>query len=224
MAGTTQTLSGKLLGKDDFSEILKALTTTTNALVADVEVLRTALAASNTLVGALRVYALTRAFADPAFAIKSNMDVQNANAVPYIFGGTLKVLASGQTFDTGTAQVIIANKWSSALLSLNASNSPVLTWSATLNAADEATAIAALPAIPATSIAIGYITVLTGSGVTWTAGTDALQGGTGGTPATTTTYYNIDQVLTQALPAALTTTTVDAANDMTAALITTDLA
>jgi len=30
------------------------------------------------------------------------------------------------------------------------------------------------------------------AGITWTAGTDALAGGAGGTPATTTNYYNGD--------------------------------
>lgn len=154
-----------------------------------------------------------RALGNPAFAIKTNFDVQNANALSYTSGDTLKTFAAAQTFDTGTAQVIVADKWSSALLSLNSSGSPVVTWSATLNAASEALAIAALPAIPATSTVVGYITVLTGSGVTWTAGTDALASGTGGTPATTTNYYN------NVNPAALAIGTVLSSTDMTAAQI-----
>jgi hypothetical protein len=150
----------------------------------------------------LRSLGRTRALGNPGFQRVSNFDVNNANAISYVLDGTLKSLAATQTFDTGTAQIIAADKWSSALLSLSAAGSPTVTWSATLNANTEAAAIAALPAIPSGHIALGYITVLTGSGVTWTAGTDALQSGTGGTPATTTNYYNTDQVGAQALGAA----------------------
>ena len=56
--------------------------------------------------------------------------------------------------------------------------------------ANEAAAIAAAPAKTASKARIGYVTILaTTPG--WVAGTDALAGGTGGTPATTTNYYNI---------------------------------
>lgn len=56
--------------------------------------------------------------------------------------------------------------------------------------ASEALAIAAAPAKTASKARLGYITILaTTPG--WVAGTDALAGGTGGTPATTTNYYNI---------------------------------
>lgn len=52
----------------------------------------------------------------------------------------------------------------------------------------EALALAAIPAITANKVRVGYITVLA-SASTWVAGTDALAGGTGGNPATTTNYY-----------------------------------
>jgi hypothetical protein len=56
--------------------------------------------------------------------------------------------------------------------------------------ATEALAIAAAPAKTANKARIGYITVQ--AGVTdWVANTDALAGGTGGTPAAATNYYNI---------------------------------
>jgi len=54
----------------------------------------------------------------------------------------------------------------------------------------EALAIAAAPAKTASKARIGYVTVLASSSG-WVAGTDALAGGTGGNPATTTNYYNI---------------------------------
>lgn len=59
--------------------------------------------------------------------------------------------------------------------------------------ATEALAIAALPAQTADRVRVGYITVLA-SASGWVAGTDALAGGTGGNPATTTNYYNTDGV------------------------------
>lgn len=61
----------------------------------------------------------------------------------------------------------------------------------------ETNAIAALPAQSADKVRVGYVTVLA-SASTWIAGTDALTGGTGGNPATTTNYYNTTGAATQA--------------------------
>lgn len=55
----------------------------------------------------------------------------------------------------------------------------------------EALAIAAIPAQTADKVMTGFVTVLA-SASTWVAGTDALAGGSGGTPATTTNYYGIE--------------------------------
>ncbi len=55
--------------------------------------------------------------------------------------------------------------------------------------ATEALAIAAMPAQSADKAVVGYLTILAAS-PGWVAGTDALAGGTGGTPATTTNYYS----------------------------------
>lgn len=56
--------------------------------------------------------------------------------------------------------------------------------------ATEALAIAAAPAKTASKARVGYVTVLAAS-PGWVAGTDALAGGSGGTPATSTNYYTI---------------------------------
>lgn len=56
--------------------------------------------------------------------------------------------------------------------------------------ATEALAIAANPAKTANKARTGYITILA-SASGWVTGTDALAGGTGGNPATTTNYYGI---------------------------------
>lgn len=166
-----------------------------------------ALAALETLVNGLRTHALNQMLGNPALVIVSNFDVKNANAFYYTNAGILKTVAADQTFNTGTAQVIAIDCWSSALLSIAANGTLTVTWSATLDAASEAAAIAALPAIPAGHTPVGYITVLTGSGVTWTAGTDALASGTGGTPATTTNYYNNVNPDTMVIPAAFSAAT-----------------
>lgn len=54
----------------------------------------------------------------------------------------------------------------------------------------ESAAIAAKPTKTSAKARIGYLTILA-SASGWVAGTDALAGGTGGNPATTTNYYNI---------------------------------
>lgn len=55
--------------------------------------------------------------------------------------------------------------------------------------ATEAAARAALPANPAGAFAIGEFTVQATGGFNWVANTDALTGGTGGTPAAATNFY-----------------------------------
>lgn len=61
----------------------------------------------------------------------------------------------------------------------------------------EAAAIAALPAQSADKALVGYLTILA-SASGWVAGTDALAGGTGGNPATTTNYYSTPGAADQA--------------------------
>lgn len=192
-----------------------------NALIVDVETLRAALAAANTLVNQLQAQALYRAQGNPGFAINTNFDVKNANALTYLNGGTLKTLAANTNFDTGTALTIPTTKWGAYLLSVSSAGSAVATgFNGVANAgyATEAAAIAALTAAAATDTVLGYVTIQA-AGSTWTAGTDALTTGTGGTPATATNYYNSVNPNSLYVGAALTTTTVDAAGDMTAAKI-----
>lgn len=56
--------------------------------------------------------------------------------------------------------------------------------------ATEALAMAAMPAQSADKAVVGYLTILAAS-PGWVAGTDALAGGSGGTPAATTNYYSV---------------------------------
>jgi len=127
---------------------------------------------------------------NPGFAIDTNFDVKNVNAFDIVSGGLLYTISADTSFDTGTTKVITADSWAAALLSVDSDGTAYLQWAA--EAATEADAIAMLDGItPTGDVVVGYVTVLTDSGVTWTAGTDALEGGTGGGPSDDTNYYNV---------------------------------
>jgi hypothetical protein len=177
-----------------FSDLVDDLTdfkTLTDELHTDHATFVTLCGDLKTLLNNLRTHLLNHPLGNPGLAIVSNFDVQNANAISYVLAGKLYTLSANQTCDTGS-QAIAADKWGIMLVSVNASGSLTGTWS--VDHADEATAIANLPAVPANEVAIGYVTVKTAAGQSWTAGTDALKGGTGGNPASETNYYNMYDV------------------------------
>ena len=136
-----------------------------------------------------------RTFENPVFAIDTNFDIKNTEPVTYFVNGVAKSLSDNTNFDTGTAATITAAKWGIALLIHNGTTATVQWSSTTVQAyATEALAIAdigkkTLLTVPSGYAGLGYVTVLAGAAL-WTAGTDALEGGAGGTVATTTNYYN----------------------------------
>lgn len=136
-----------------------------------------------------------RTFENPTFAIDTNFDIKNTEPVTFFVGGVAKTLADDTSWDTGTAAVIAANCWGIAIL-CHSGSATVLTWAAdAMSYPTEAAAIAALGTLStlapaAANACLGYVTVKTGTDVTWTAGTDALEGGAGGTPSSDTNYYN----------------------------------
>lgn len=141
-------------------------------------------------------YERNSAKGNPTFAIDTNFDVKNTEPISFTAAGVFKTLADNTSWDTGTTAVIAANKWGIAVL-LHTGSATALVWAAdAMSYATEALAIAALgkisTLIPSTTnpVAMGYVTVQTGADVTWTAGTDALETGTGGTPSADTNYYN----------------------------------
>lgn len=169
------------------------------------------LTALNTLLSQVRAEQLYSALGNPGFAISTNFDVKNANAISYLNGGTLKTLSANTNFDTGTTATIATTKWNAALLTVNSLGSAVLTWANAAGGASyatEAAAIAALAAPAATDTVLGYVTVQA-AGDTWTPGTDALTTGTGGTPANATNYYNSCNPNTLMIGAAVTLTNTD---------------
>ena len=101
---------------------------------------------------------------------------------------------TGQAF--GALGTIPASKWGIIALERVLAGTASFTSGAanyTTGYATEALAIAALPAQSADKVQVGYVTILA-SASTWVTGTDALAGGTGGTPATTTNYYSTPSV------------------------------
>ena len=138
----------------------------------------------------------TMPLGNPTLAIDTNFDIKNTVAIDYMIAGSLYTLAINTNVNTGTAATIeTADYWGIVLVSANTSAACTATWltNSTAGYSTEALAIAALAAsdIPASECVIGYVTVKTkASTALWTAGTDALQGGSGGDVSADTNYYN----------------------------------
>jgi len=133
---------------------------------------------------------------DPALAIASNFDVQSANSVDVTIESTKSAVAAG-TWDTGTSATFPAGKWGVALLSTDgATPTRVVTWATNSGSGydSEDDAIAMCPVTPDDEAAVGMVTVQAHAGNSFTAGTDALTGGTGGNVAQTTNYYDDDKM------------------------------
>jgi hypothetical protein len=97
---------------------------------------------------------------------------------------------------TATTHDITASKWRSFRMSMVTNGTITITHSAS-EYATEALAIAALAALPATSVELGYITVQAPATGTWDATTCSLAGGTSGTyPAAATNYYSSCALMT----------------------------
>lgn len=156
--------------------------------------LQTRYGETRTLVNGLRSYILGNRIVagKPGLVRSTNFDIATGAIIYLAFAGVLKTIASGTVADTGTSAAIAGTKWGIAQISAAAAGTLTATWAtgvAGAGYASEALAIAALPAVPAGEVSLGYVTVQAhASG--FTAGTDALQGGTGGNVATTTTYYD----------------------------------
>lgn len=144
-----------------------------------------------TLLNQVRNIRSYQIYGNPGLAISTNFDIKNANAISYSNGGIFKTLSANTNFDTGTAATVGAAKWLVFVCWVNSSGTAGTTafTNAGVGYSSEALAIAAITDPDSTYTIIGYATVLSGA-ATWLAGTDALTTGTGGTVATSTTYYN----------------------------------
>ena len=129
---------------------------------------------------------------NPGLAIDTNFDIKAGNDFDVIAGGYVYTIAADTSFDTGTTEVIAADKFGVGLCSVTGDGTTYVTWFSPYD--DEAAAIAAAVELFSEevdgAVGVGFVTVQTGDGVSWTAGTDALETGTGGTPSVGTNYYN----------------------------------
>ena len=124
------------------------------------------------------------------FEISTNFDIQNGDAFNMIVDGVPVTIATDQVFDTGAVATTAADTWIAAILSIDADGTTYVDYGTT-GQASEAAAIATLASVTASGeVVLGYVTILTNAGNSWTAGTDALQGGAGGNPSADTNYYN----------------------------------
>ena len=82
-----------------------------------------------------------------------------------------------------------ASKWGCFQICVVTAGTITIEPSAALNHATEALAIADMGAKTADSASLGYVTIQSTAGVEWDATTDALAGGSSGTPAAATNYY-----------------------------------
>jgi hypothetical protein len=127
-----------------------------------------------------------------ALSIGTTVTLATTQCVITIAGVPVSVAAqTGQAF--GSLGTIPASTW--GIIGVDAVAAGTISFASasanyTTGYASEALAIAAAPAKTSAKARIGYVTILASSSG-WVAGTDALAGGTGGTPATTTNYYNI---------------------------------
>lgn len=164
------------------------------AAASDVTTNTADIAALETLANSLRTYLVGDRLwsGNPDLTIDTNFDVQTQNGVVVSIDGVLASVAAA-TCDTGTSATFAAGTWAIFLVSSDSSGTLTAAWDDNGNSgyADEATAIAALPAAPADEAPVGYVTVQADASNSFTAGTDALQGGTGGNPAQATNYYNL---------------------------------
>lgn len=113
-----------------------------------------------------------------------------------INGAVANLAADSNKAISATGNTIKAGKWGLIAVEVVAAGTTTFVGAAG-NATGyntEALAIAALPAQTADKVQVGYITVKADAGGDWVANTDALAGGTGGTPATTTNYYSTASV------------------------------
>jgi hypothetical protein len=97
-------------------------------------------------------------------------------------------VAAGTAF-TATTHDITAGKWASFHLTSQHDGTKTITVSAAATYATEAAAIAALAAIPTDEVSLGFCTIQATSAAIFDATTDALAGGSSGTPAEETNYY-----------------------------------
>lgn len=127
----------------------------------------------------------------PVLSATTGAVTLHSTAFQFMINGITYYKAAADTAFTGGGahDVATGSKYASFKISVATNGTITITPSAALNYTTEALAIAAVPATPAGECSMGYITVKSHAGAIWDATTDALTGGTGGTPSTATGWY-----------------------------------
>lgn len=174
------------------SEKTAQLIALANELKTDHGTSKTVVTDIKTLVNSLRNQELNRCVTAANFEIDANYDIKNGDGFEIIADGVLVTISTDQNFDTGTGEKIATDGYFvGAILSIDANATTHVDFGA--EGADAPTALANLAVVTASgAVVCGYVIIETasGGGKTWVAGTDALNGGTGGDVANSTSYVN----------------------------------
>jgi hypothetical protein len=169
-----------------------------DSLLTDITALKTSLDTTNTLATELKDIVDSIYTNNSGTAVKTSPTLAGGTTVTlgsaafqYAINGVSYYKAAANTAFTATDHdVATGSKWASYRISVGTSGTITITISAANDYDTEALAIAAVPAVPSGECDMGYITIQSTSGAIWDATTDALTGGTGGTPAEATNYYS----------------------------------
>jgi len=162
----------------------------TNELRTDHATYKTLVDEVKVLLNVLRTQELTRCVTPPNFEIDTNMDIRNGDAFEIISGGVQITIATEQSFDTGTGTVVTTAAYHAAgILSIDIGGTTYVDWGAEDEL--EAGAITNLAVVTASGeVVCGYVTVHAKAAQDFVAGTDALEGGSGGEVSQDTNYFN----------------------------------
>lgn len=171
-----------------------------DSIITDLIALKTSLDTTNTLATENKtrtnsIYAIlsgTYCKTNPGLAIGTTVTLGTDAFQCAIKGASYYKSAANTAFTATTHDVATGSKWACYRVSINSSLTITITISASNDYATEALAIAAVPAVPSDECDLGYITIQSTAGAIWNATTDALAGGTGGTPAAATNYYSAE--------------------------------
>lgn len=127
---------------------------------------------------------------NPVFGRINNFDIQSSKEIVIHTDGRVIHQASTLTFPTDTMDMVLAaDTWGAAVLSIDYDGTLYADPFDNDDAGYATEALAKAAAVTWTGeFRVGVVTIKTGSGTTWTAGTDALQGGVGGNASSDTNY------------------------------------
>lgn len=205
--------------KQEFLEQPNYLASVLESILADLTALKTSLDTTNTAVTELQGVIGDGILTTSTLSAGSTAENIATTAFTYRIGGTTyrkAAVAAGTAFtaaDTINTGAAVGTYWGVWLVQINAAGTITTKPGGGLSDqvyANEAAAVAALPAPDDSNVAVGFVTIAATADADWVAQTDDI---TSGSDNTSTTFYSIDSVstnVTSSTPTAvgtLTTTT-----------------